>query len=152
MRQSVTQATVMGSAFGGLYAGYLRWGEPTVARVRAWAAFWRDWWRTGRAFRAEQTMSGWAVRETLRLVQHPAYAAAVAGVVETAHTTGFNRPEAWVKLSHTLHERTDWAENSWRHLNAMMVADRIVRAQGVVVSNPDLNLMVELAYTRLRLL
>ena len=87
------------------------------------------------------------------LLDSVAYAEARGAVQETATTLGFNRPQAWVKLSHTLKDLSPWAENSWRHLNAMWLLEqrltelRIADKAIPMLTNPERNLLIELAYS-----
>lgn len=74
---------------------------------------------------------------------HPAYPIALKSVAETATTLGFNRPEAWQGLSRQMKSSPGRAENTYRHMRAC----ELVRAQSPsTLSNPDCNLLVELAY------
>jgi hypothetical protein len=79
--------------------------------------------------------------EALR--QHPAYPCALEAVQKTATTLGFNRPEAWQGLSRHMKSSAGRAENVFRHLEAC----RLTReASPSTLTNPDCNLLVELAY------
>lgn len=80
------------------------------------------------------------------LTEHPAYPDAREAVTETAHVLGFNKPGAWGPLGHSLKERTDWAENTWRHLDAMKRLDAVATARGWRLTNPEKNALIELAY------
>lgn len=86
------------------------------------------------------------LERTIAVLNHPLYGTASASVRQTATTLGFNRPEAWVKLSHTLKDHQGWAENSWRHLHACHLTDEAARAQGSTLSNRDRHFAVALAY------
>ena len=81
-----------------------------------------------------------------RALQHPAYGAAHRAVRQTATTIGFNSPQAWVKLSHTIRDHSAWAENTWRHLNACHLTQDAIAAQGSTLCNGDRHLLVQLAY------
>lgn len=83
---------------------------------------------------------------TVAVLQDPVYRIAKDGVKQTAQTLGFNQPQAWVKLSHTLKDRSGWAENSWRHLHACHLTDLSARAQGSTLCNRDRHFAVALAY------
>ncbi len=77
------------------------------------------------------------------LRDHPAYPVALDAVAQTATTLGFNRPEAWQGLSRQMKSSPGRAENTFRHMRAC----EIVRAQSPsTLTNPDCNLLVELAY------
>lgn len=77
------------------------------------------------------------------LLTHPAYPAAQAAVRKTARTLGFNRPEAWQSLSRQMKASPGYAENIYRHMQACQWTKA---AAASTVSNPDCNLLVELAY------
>ena len=77
------------------------------------------------------------------LMAHPAYPAAVEAVKKTATTIGFNRPEAWQGLSKQMKSSPGRAENTFRHLYACQLTRETA---GSTLSNPDCNLLVELAY------
>jgi hypothetical protein len=86
------------------------------------------------------------VDRVLAAVQHPAFPMAQVAVRETSQILGFNKPQAWARLGTQINSRYDWAENSWRHLQAMQALDRASRAAGSTLTNPDKNLLTELAY------
>lgn len=86
------------------------------------------------------------VERTIGILRTPIYQVASDGVRNTAQTLGFNQPQAWVKLSHTLKNRPGWAENSWRHLNACHLTDVAAREQGSTMTNRDRHFAVALAY------
>ena len=86
------------------------------------------------------------VERTINVIRTPIYDVASAGVRQTATTLGFNRPQAWVQLSHKLKEHHAWAENSWRHLHACELTDRAARDQGSTLTNRDRHFAVALAY------
>lgn len=126
------QASVTaGTLFGGLQA----WWEWLVTFVR----FYRRLSRLDDERR--QT-----VLKVMDAVEAPVYALAQQAVRETAVTLGFNRPQAWVALSHTLKDHHPWAENAWRHINAMHLMTEAAQAHGSTVTNPERNLLTELAY------
>ena len=83
------------------------------------------------------------VEHVKALRTHPAYPIALHAVAETATTLGFNRPEAWQGLSRQMKASPGRAENTYRHMRVC----ELVRAQSPsTLSNPDCNLLVELAY------
>lgn len=124
---------VIGSLFGGLAPFFehawdrLRWwfkAQPRVAQLDPEARL--------------------VLLKTLDALEHPAYPLARAAVRKTATTLGFNRPEAWKDLSRELKASAGHAENAFRHLEAC----RLTRANLInsTVTNPECNLIVELAY------
>lgn len=124
---------VVGSIFGGL----VPWFE------RAWN--WLRW--LGRSHPRIMRLDPEArlvLLTTLTALEHPAMPLARASVRKTAVTLGFNRPEAWRDLSHTLKRSPGDAENTFRHLESC----RLVRANllNSTVTNPECHLIVELAY------
>lgn len=77
------------------------------------------------------------------LLNHPAYPIAQDAVRRTARTLGFNRPEAWQGLSRQMKTSPGSAENTFRHMQAC----QWTRAEAPsTLTNPDCNLLVELAY------
>jgi hypothetical protein len=124
---------IMGSALGGLQAkwealrDWVRWGWTVFQRTRA-----LDPQRRAVVLRAVDAL------------EHAAFPLAQAAVAKTATTMGFGRPEAWTQLSRELKGSAGNAENAFRHLEAC----RLVRANLLLstVTNPDLNLITELAY------
>jgi hypothetical protein len=124
---------VMGSAFGGLQA---RWEAV------------RDWWSWGwRLFQRTKALDAGRRAVMLHVVdalEHQAYPLAQAAVAKTATTMGFGRPEAWIQLSRELKGSAGHAENAFRHLEAC----RLTRANLLLstVTNPEMHLIVELAY------
>jgi hypothetical protein len=82
------------------------------------------------------------VAHVCTLLEDPVYCEARKAVKLTATTLGFNKPNAWAVLGHQLRARPHWAENQWRHLHAMAQIDLATDGW----SNPDRNLIVELAY------
>lgn len=86
------------------------------------------------------------VRRAVELLEDPRFELAQAAVKETAHAPGFHRSESWRSLTHLLKQDTGRAENMYRHVNALEMARTRVREQGSTISNPALNLLVELAY------
>jgi hypothetical protein len=77
------------------------------------------------------------------LLQHPAYPAALEAVQQTATTLGFNRPEAWQGLSRVMKASPGRAENIFRHMRACELTRELSPS---TLTNPDCNLLVELAY------
>lgn len=128
------QASVtIGTMFGGLVPFFERlwdslcWWSRTHPRIM----------RLGREDRA-------VLLTALNALEHPAYPLAQAAVRKTATTLGFNRPEAWTQLSRELKASAGQSENAYRHLEAC----RLTRANllNSTLTNPECNLLVELAY------
>lgn len=86
---------------------------------------------------------GQAVAKAQDLTKHPAYPFALEAVKKTATTLGFNRPEAWQGLSRHMKSSPGRAENVFRHMNACQLTRETA---GSTLTNPDCNLLVELAY------
>lgn len=168
--------TIVASLFGGVGArlshawAWLRWVVAFVRRVMGLAPRHRDLYVALLAQLEAAPASDRPALDALRLAadihslpdadraalgravqtyRHPAWPLATAAVRQTATTLGFNRPEAWIPLNRMLKHDTRSRENLFRHLEAC----RIVRANLVTstLSNPDLHLLVELAYHRYRM-
>ena len=86
------------------------------------------------------------VERTINILRTPIYEVASQGVRQTATTLGFNKPQAWIQLSHKIKDHHGWAENSWRHLHACELTDRAAREQGSTLTNRDRHFAVALAY------
>lgn len=119
--------SAVGSLFGGL--------QPYWERLVAWLRSWRR--------QTVQPTSGSPLERAEALLQHPAYPFALEAVKKTATTLGFNRPEAWQGLSRQMKSSPGRAENVFRHLNACQLVRETAPS---TLSNPDCNLLVELAY------
>ena len=151
----------------GITVGASLWGWPVTVPAlvrRAWASgiWWLAWCGWGLRLARRPQRARWrsacealiacepeqlaVVERALYLVQQPVYARAAEGVRQTATTLGFNRPQAWVQLSHQLKARGDWAENTWRHLHACALTDQAMRAAHSTVTNRDRHFAVALAY------
>ncbi len=160
----VTRSTVVPPpSSGGAEAGYTRWQSVPISMNTGLAGLWDPlvevaaWvWAVCAGLLGALGMAAslggaklkhkHALRRSVDVMNDPRYTIAVDCVAQTATTLGFRRPQAWSKLSHALKEKPHWAENSWRHLHACKLLDEAVRAQGSTLSNPEMNLMVELAY------
>jgi len=81
--------------------------------------------------------------KTGALLNHPAYPIAQQAVRKTATTLGFNRPEAWQGLSRQMKSSPGYAENIYRHMQACQWTKAEAPS---TLTNPDCNLLVELAY------
>jgi len=112
------------------------------ARWDAWRAQLRWWWALYRRISGLGALQQQVLLKALTLLESPAYGAAKTAVRATAVTPGFNRPEAWLDYSREVKSEPNRAENMFRHLRAM----RLVRDAQPGLSNPDQNLLVELAY------
>lgn len=80
---------------------------------------------------------------SLDALESPAYAVAQQAVRTTATTLGFNRPEAWKDYNREIKSDPGRMENVYRHLRACHL---LRDAAGSTLTNPDQNLLVELAY------
>jgi hypothetical protein len=123
--------SAVGSLFGGLQALW----EWACRKVRIWLRL------------QQQTVPVPAAKTPLseaeRLLNHPAYPYALEAVRRTAVTLGFNRPEAWQGLSRQMKASPGRAENTYRHLQACEWTRQTAPS---TLTNPDCNLLVELAY------
>lgn len=117
----------VGSLFGGL--------QPYWERFVLWL---RAMWP-----RKAPAVSDPVLGRAAVLLSHPAYPFAQAAVRRTATTLGFNRPEAWQGLSRQMKSSPGHAENIYRHMQACQWTRETA---GSTLTNPDCNLLVELAY------
>lgn len=76
-------------------------------------------------------------------LESPAYPAAQQAVRTTATTLGFNRQEAWKDYARELKSDLGRMENVYRHLKACHL---LRDAAGSTLTNPQQNLLTELAY------
>lgn len=131
----VWQASVITLGFG--FGGLLPWWERLIDRL-GW--FWLVFRRTVRLDRERRL----TVIKVIEALEHATYPTAQRSVRKTATTLGFNRPESWKELSRSLKSEPGQAENAFRHLEAC----RLVKVNQVTstLTNPQLHLMVELAY------
>jgi len=108
--------------------GVWRWIRWYVWLV--WRLFWLD---------AEQRA---VATRVITMVEHEAWPRARSCVRACATTPGFNHPEMWVKYSRLVKEDMGQAQNLFRHMKALYdLAETTSRLR-----NPDLHLLVELAY------
>jgi hypothetical protein len=85
--------------------------------------------------------------EAYRAISGPAFPFARRSVKATSYDRDFKKKSAWADLSHKIKDRPEWAEMTWRHLNAnYLMHDDIAASTLSPVSKPDMNLLVELAY------
>lgn len=122
------------------------WGVP-LDRLVAWMK--RLWWAICAAWR----WSGYPVerRRVLfrveRAMQDPYWTLGLKAVHETANTLGFNNPEAWVAYGREIKSDPGRAQNIFRHQRAMgLLRDSLKADYGSTLTNPDQNLIIELAY------
>lgn len=147
-------STAVAPTFAASAGGYPPWATGAVTLgigLGGAVVFWErsvDWLRwfwtlLRRSFRYDRTRRE-TILKALDALEHPAFPVAQSAVKKTATTLGFNRPEAWKELSRELKGDPGRAENAFRHLEAM----RLVRANLMdsTVTNPQMNLIVELAY------
>jgi len=113
--------------------------RATVEVVRP---FWVRWAKVRRKAKPEVKVPEMLGR-TASLLAHPAYPKAKEAVEKTAQTLGFNRPEAWQQLSRQMKADPGTAENVYRHLQACQWTKQEAPS---TLTNPDCNLLVELAY------
>lgn len=166
------QSAVLFTCGFGFQGFTIWWGMLTEWLSWTWAMI-GVWWQTSRAQRRDvrRTMATLAVLETrwrplvhrslgamarfddeqrtaflcaVDALDHAAYPAARQAVRRTAVILEFNRPEAWVTLSRQIRMSQPAAENMFRHMQAC----HFVRETPIpsTLSNPELNLMTELAY------
>lgn len=140
--------TVAGSLFGALQAWWERlvWAWHWAARVRSLSADDQQWLDRHLAdlvaCQAERRM---VVTQVLKVLQSEHYPLARQSVRETAQILDFNTPTEWSKVGVRLRGRTNVAENTWRHLEAVSRFEAKLDTT-VTVTNPFKNLIVELGY------
>lgn len=78
-----------------------------------------------------------------RMLRNPSWPLAQTAVERTSYTLNLNRKTVWVALSHSLKERRDWAESTWRHLHAMKLLEEAMPGR---LTTAEKNLLTELAY------
>lgn len=136
--QQAPLSLVVGFGLGG--------AEPLIERFR------RGWDRLCWAVRVAWALAGLdperrrVAQTVLGLLTSPLYPCARTAVRMTATTLQLNEPAAWRAISHDLHKKHMWAENTWRHLHACELADQLIRIEQSTVTNQDRTLLVELAY------
>ena len=84
-----------------------------------------------------------ALLRAAMLLEHPAYPVALEAVKRTRETVGFHKPESWQGLSRQMKASPGAAENIFRHMHACQYTRSHAPS---TLSNPDCNLLVELAY------
>lgn len=137
------QASVVGLGLGVF--------QPWYERFVRWLRLWRQ---RARVTREEVALlerltcltdnEHLVLGRVLRALESPAYYAATEAVRETARTIGFANPQAWKPYSHMLKANAGRAENVFRHVKA---CERTRSLVSVDLTNPEVNLVVELAYT-----
>lgn len=132
--------------------GYPGWQASVVTpsmlgMLGAWIDTWvaRLKWHGRLACRLHRTSeeSRQIVLRVMDALEHPAYPTAREAVRKTAVTLGFNNPDAWKFLSRAMKDDPGRAENVFRHLHAMQL---LRTSQSSTLTNPQQNLLVELAY------
>src|SRR5690349_14232576 len=81
--------------------------------------------------------------KTLDALESPAFPHAKTSVRETARILGFRNPLMWKGLSQHMKADVDHAENVYRHMEACA---RTRAKHGQPLTNPEVNLLTELAY------
>lgn len=129
------QASVIGAGLGGMQP----WYERLRARWQWLVALVRLVLRIGR-YTSDQRR---VIDRTVRAVESPAFAAAQTAVRDTAKTLGFANRESWVPYSRMLKDNPNRAENIFRHVRACELTRGALSS---TLTNPEVNLAVELAY------
>lgn len=131
--QSVTGARAMA------WTGVLPWGLIRWAFARIW--FWRipDRYLVQEALDAEQRA---VVDRVIAVMRSPRWADARVRVRACATTPKFHRPEQWTEYSRAVRADGSQAQNIWRHVRIVQE----LRAADPMLSNPDANLLAEIAY------
>lgn len=132
----IWQASVITPSLLGMLGAWL---DTKLEQFRWWRALYRRVTVLDRERRAVLLL-------TLDTLEMPAYTSAQVAVRQTAVTLGFNRPSAWTELSREVKDSPTRAENNYRHLLACRKVNLATRAQGSTLTNPELNLVTELAY------
>ena len=133
--QAAPTTVVIGVGFGGL--------TPWVERAWAWVTWWIGaTWRVRRLDVEQRAV----LTRVIGNLTRPQYRIAQCAVRGTATTLGFNRPEAWLLLGRALKASPGAAENTYRHLESCEQVSQMAREMGSTLTNPDLHLLVELAY------
>jgi len=145
-------STVVPQALADSGGGYPRWQASVIAvgvfpgqlqvlweRLIAWLRSWRRRQAPLVLVPPQSTL----IQRIEALRTHPAYPHALQAVQQTATTLGFNRPEAWQGLSRVMKASPGVAENTYRHMRACELTRA---ASPSTLTNPDCNLLVELAY------
>jgi hypothetical protein len=134
--------------------GYPGWQISVIASL--WGAL-GDWiraaygnarwiWSLVRRIRGLDRDRQLVIQRTLDMVEHGTYPLAASAVRQTATTRGFHDPAAWKPLSHALKGDAGRAENTFRHLNTVMLLQTAARGAGSTLTNPELHFLSELAY------
>ena len=104
----------------------------------------REQWLTRlSAMSAEQRA---ILQRVTTVLESSAWQEAQVAVRRCATTLGFANPEMWVQYSRVIKADPGQAENVFRHTKAVHEVKAAVTVAGLSISNPDLHLLVELAY------
>lgn len=127
------QASVIAPSLFGMIGAYI---DTWMVRLKWW------WGFAPRVHRLNEEKRVVLVH-ALGLLEDPAYARARVAVRETSKILGFNKPSAWGELKGVLKDSPGTSENVMRHLEALR---RMRGMEGSTLTNPQANLMTELAY------
>jgi hypothetical protein len=114
-----------------------------VPKLRVKPSAIRGWWQLGARVDRLSPNQRDVIRYALGLVESEAFPHALVAVKETQRSLGFNKPAAWIPYSRMLKSNPKRAENLFRHVQA---CERTKATLPSTLSNPDMNLLVELAY------
>lgn len=157
---AATSSTVVAPPPGPSRGGYPGWQASVVlpslvGAIGAWWDQWRDWlvgWYRldQRIHRLPQARRD-VLLQTLTVLESPVYTHARKAVRTTAVTVGFRDPQSWVSYSRDLKANPKQAENTWRHVRACRLlqeswAQTSPGSTLTRLSNPQQNLLIELAY------
>ena len=101
------------------------------------------WFRRLAGFTAEQRP---VLERVTAALEHPAWPDAQQAVRSVATTLGFSNQEAWLPYSRALKADPGQSENVFRHLKAVHEVKVSLAARGHPLSNPLVNLLIELGY------
>jgi hypothetical protein len=136
--------------------GYPIWQASVIAGslFGAIGAWWEVWWtrllwhlRIARRLHQMPSDARDVAHAVIDVLGSPAFPLAQQAVQQTAITLDFNRESAWRDYSRTLKADQGRMQNVYRHLRAMALLREAVSS---TLSNPDQNLLIELAYVDYR--
>lgn len=144
------QTTVLlGMGFGGLQqlwdrvAFVSRW-LWRLSRLRASQRRWADTHLD--AFLTLPCEHRTLIAHTVSLVRDPHYALARDCVKATAMTLGFNKQSSWKLVFRQIEQHQTWAENTWRHLEALRRFEWELQVLNHRLTNPQKHGLIEIAY------